>query len=256
MIWFIDKILREFKMTKKLFAKIGTTVGALLVSTVAVQANAGINSGFYAGASAGLSSLSGNQRFNAQENANPVVVTDARNNGLSATSAGAAVFGGYGHKWNCTWMAAELYYLYDRLNSDRTAQLTGTTEKTFQARSTGAFGVSIHLGYIPHPNCVVYAIAGVERRRFQMGLLNAAFVAADNIVSLESKKYNSTAFVPGAGMLLKLTKNMGLRAEYKYALHPSKTVTATADLAGTNNTSTLKQNPHVQTFHVGVVYSF
>jgi len=245
-------------MTRKLLARIGTTAGAILVSTVAAQANAGVNSGFYAGASAGISSLTGTQRFNAQENAIPVVVTDARNNGLSATSAGAAVFGGYGHKWNCTWMAAELYYLYDRLNSDRTAQFNGVpVEKTFQARSTGgAFGASIHLGYIPHPNSVVYAIVGVERRRFQMGLLNSTFHPNDNIVSLDSKKYNSTAFVPGAGVLLKLTKNLGLRAEYKYALHRSKTVTATANLAGTNNTSTLKMNPRVQTFHIGVVYSF
>lgn len=244
-------------MGKKLCAKIGTTVGALLVSTVAAHANAGINTGFYAGASAGISSLSGSQRFNAQEN-NPVVNSDTRNNGLSATSAGAAVFGGYGHKWNCTWMAAELYYLYDRLNSDRTAQYNGVpVEKTFQARSTGgAFGASLHLGYIPHPNCVVYAIAGVERRRFQMGLLNSAFHVNDNIVALDPKKYNSTAFVPGAGMLLKLTKNLGLRAEYKYALHRSKTITETANLVLTNNTSTLKQNPRVQTFHIGVVYSF
>jgi opacity protein-like surface antigen len=247
-------------MKKKVYAKMGATMGAFLALALPgqTQANA-INSGFYAGASVGLSSLSGKQDFHAQENVNPVVVLDNRSNGLSATSAGVSFFGGYGYKWNCAWLAAEVSYLFDRLNADRTAQFNGVPgDRTFQARSKGgAFGGSVHLGYIPQSNYAVYAILGLEMRRFEVGFLNST---NDNILPLAPKKYTSTAFVPGVGMLLKLTKNISLRGEYKYALHRQKTLTVTGiDPApgGVNNvTSTLKQNPKVHTFQIGVVYSF
>jgi opacity protein-like surface antigen len=73
-----------------------------------------------------------------------------------------------------------------------------------------------------------------------------------------SKKYNSWGFVPGVGARISLTKAVSLKAEYKYALHRSKTITASAanPAVGGTDTGTLKTAPRIQTFHVGVVYSF
>ncbi|MCE3231010.1 MAG: hypothetical protein K0R52_938 [Alphaproteobacteria bacterium] len=249
-------------MKKKLYLKAGTAVAALIASTVSAQANVGtggIKSGFYAGASVGLSNLSGNQKLEATRSDGAVL--DIRNNGLSATSAGVAVFAGYGQKYNCTWIAAELSYLFDRLNGNQNATFdTTAVAKTFQSRSTGgAFGASLHLGYIPHENYVAYVILGVEMRRFQFGLSNPSNPVSDSITGINAKKYTSVAFTPGLGMLVKLSKNVSLRGEYKYALHRSKTVTATSTPAaagGLSTTSTLRQSPRVQSFQIGVVYSF
>ncbi len=88
------------------------------VSAVASQANASscqINSGAYAGISAGLSTLSGNNQLtysNDQVVAGRFDKQDSFKASLSRTSAAAAVFGGYGMKFGSLWAAAELFYQF------------------------------------------------------------------------------------------------------------------------------------------------
>lgn len=81
-----------------------------------------------------------------------------------------------------------------------------------------------------------------------------------DVFSLNNKSYNSVAFVPGVGARVNLTKNVSMRAEYKYAFHRSKATVASAPNqalgVGGTDTSTLKQSPRIHTFHMGLVYSF
>lgn len=242
-------------MKKQLCAKIGTTVGALLVSTVAVHANVGINSGFYAGTSAGISSLSGKQNFNQVEQ--PNTLQDDRNMSLSAQSGSLGVFAGYGHKVNCSWLGAELSYLFDKLKDDRSVTINRSpANKTFQTRTTGSFGGAIHVGYVHAQTYLAYAILGFDYRRFEMNLLNPTQGVLGEPAEVR-KKYSSLAFAPGVGMLVKLTKNISLRGEYKYAFHRSKTATASVvDTNGDTQVSTLKNTPRIQTFQLGIVYNF
>ncbi|MDF3033376.1 MAG: hypothetical protein K0R76_330 [Alphaproteobacteria bacterium] len=245
-------------MKKKLYLKAGTAVAALLMTAVPGQASMGIKSGVYAGISAGLSHLSGNQNLNAA-NSNPAQPKTDYRMRLSGNSVGASVFAGYGYRVNCTWLAAELSYLFDRIESKQTISTSqNIADKVFKARSTGAFGGAFHIGYIPHEACALYAILGLEMRRFRMNYQNEGAPAPD-VYSTNSKSYNSTAFVPGVGARINLAKNVSMRVEYKYALHPSRSTTSPAArnaVIGGTDTSTLKQSPRVQTLHVGFVYSF
>ncbi len=245
-------------MMKKFCMKLATTTaGALLILAAPGQANIGIKSGPYAGVSVGLSNLSGNQDFNSA-NSDPAQPTFTNRLRLSGNSVGASIFGGYGYRVNCTWLAAELSYLFDRVESKSTTTAPAVPgEKIFKGRSTGAFGGALHIGYIPHEVCAVYAILGLEVRRFRMSFENSATRDQD-VFSLNNKSYNSVAFVPGIGARLNLTKNVSMRAEYKFALHRSKSTSASAPNTGIGgtDTSTLKQSPRIQTFHLGVVYSF
>lgn len=244
-------------MKMKLYAKLGSTVGAFLMFAVPgqVQANVAINSGFYAGASVGMSSLSGNQTFEAVELDDPIAVRDFRKQSLSARTAGLGLFAGYGHKWNCLWLGAELSYLFDRLNDKKTVQWgTFGVDKTFTTKSTGAVGGAIHIGYIHHQNSLIYAILGLEHRRFQVSFQDP--VQPDPSAISVSKKHSSLAFTPGVGMLLKVARNISVRGEYKYALHRSKTAVETAPIGGIDNRSTLKTSPGVHTVHIGLIYNF
>lgn len=238
-------------ITMKLHAKTGIAMGALLALAVpTAQASTGINSGFYAGASVGLSNLSGSQSFRAMEL--PDIPRDQRKMGISAQSLGVGLFGGYGHKWDCLWLGTELSYLFDQLTDQKAAQFqVFGQEKIFKTRSTGAFGAAVHIGYIHHSNCLVYGILGLEGRRFQVNFQDPVGDAVP-----VSAKYSSLAFAPGLGVRVKLTNNISVRGEYKYAFYRSKTAEATGDIGGVANTSRLKVMPRVQAFQVGVVYSF
>jgi len=241
-------------MTKKFYKVIA--ISLLSTISVASYANVGkINTGPYVGASVGLSNLSGRQDFNVSNNALGAI-TPSLNVGLASTSFGASIFGGYGVKLNSCWFAAELSYLFDRLNSQQKAKFdTFIQNKTLKTRSTGAWEGAFHLGYVPHDNWVIYAIAGIELRRFQVSFKDDA----NDIAATINKKYMSAAFVPGLGIRVNLTKNIAFRGEYKCALHRSKSLSSapTDNPAGLGvDTVTMKQSPRIHAFRVGLVYSF
>jgi len=229
------------------------------VFAVASQASASscqINSGAYAGISAGISHLSGKSIFN---QSNTVAVNSHPYNAgkLSANSIAAAVFGGYGMKLGSFWTAAELFYQFDNLkNKDLFSGEDTTTAArlTRSLKSSGAWGGALHLGYVINNSCVAYAIAGAEVRRFKVSFSSAS-TQNTNVIS---KSYTSIAFAPGVGVRFSLAKNLSLRTEYKYAMHRSKSFSDTRANAavGGNDTTTLKNSPAVHSLNLGLVYSF
>lgn len=241
-------------MKKVILGKVAT-MGFLLTLINEAQATAHLRSGPYAGVSVGLSNLSGSQNFNLS---NPTVGASRPEFrlDLSAKSVNAGIFGGYGYKWNAYWTSIELSYLFDRVNSEQKIKVDSYVyDKILKIRSAGAGQASIHLGYSPHQNWAIYAIAGIEVRRFQVSFRDQA----NDIGAQIDKKYTSIAFVPGLGILAKITQNLAFRGEYKCSLHRSKAVSVSAPHTGGaagNDTITLKSLPQVHTFKVGVVYCF
>jgi len=229
------------------------------VFAVAAQANASscqINSGAYAGISAGLSAQSGKSNFVNSTNggAGPQIVQNTHNASLSKNSMAAALFAGYGMKFSGFWAAAELFYQLDRLNTKEEMTLSGNNGNTLKSSSTGAYGAAVHLGFVPNNNCIAYAILSVEARRFNVKFSDTADPV--NIQAVLKKSYTSIAFAPGVGVRFALSKNISLRTEYKYAMHRSKKLSATGTAAGVTDVVTIKHKPQVHTFNVGVVYSF
>lgn len=230
---------------------------AALVNAAQLSAAPKISSGAYAGVAAGVSVLGGKNGFTYSDDAGgPMEVSKQANFSLSKTSPALSIFAGYGKKISGFWTAAELFYQFDSLkNKENPIFTNGTEPKNIKSSSTGAYGASAHLGFLPAENCVAYLILGVEARRFKV-----QFSDPDpaQITPTINKGYTSIAFAPGVGARFALAKNISLRTEYKYAMHRTKTITSSATHSGAAYTDQvqLKHKPKVHNFSVGVVYSF
>jgi len=232
------------------------TLGAL-VSVAQLSAAPQIASGAYAGVAAGVSVLGGKSELTLSNNggAGAQIVQNQGNFSLAKTSAAATLFGGYGAKISGFWLAGELFYQLDSLKDKQELKLGGAPSN-LKSSSTGTYGASVHLGFVPSENCVAYAILGVEARKFKV---NFSTVDTDDNSAVINKKYTSLAFAPGVGARFAVTKNISIRTEYKYAMHRSKKLTGSAaNSAAPAQTDqvTIKHQPKVHSFNVGVVYSF
>jgi len=232
---------------------------AALVNAAQLSAAPQISSGAYAGVAAGVSVLGGKNGFtysNDSVAAGNQVIQNQANFSLSKTSPALTMFGGYGMKVSDFWAAAELFYQLDRLR-DKQNPVFGANEPTsLKTSSAGAYGAAVHLGFLPSENCVAYAILGIEARRFKVQFSDPVDT---NIAAKIRKNYTSIAFTPGFGVRFALTKKLSLRTEYKYAMHRKKTMSSSvhnANPPGYDDMVTLKHQPKVQTFSVGVVYNF
>jgi opacity protein-like surface antigen len=228
------------------------------VFAVASQASASscqINSGAYAGISAGVSTLTGSGEFTAKNSAGIFRDVSAPNK-LSKSSAAAALFGGYAMKFGSFFTAAELFYQFDNLKNTNEFELISLNkDKKVETKSSGSYGAAVHLGFLPSNNCVLYAIAGLDVRQIKVKFSESA--SPIDIHATANKKCTSIAFAPGVGVRFSLTKNISLRTEYKYAMHRIKKLTGTAtNPNGGADTVTMKSSPKVHSFNLGVVYSF
>lgn len=212
-----------------------------------------INSGAYVGLSVGGAHLSG--KGNIESSTAGVANDRSINNRLSANSAAASLFAGYGMKLNTFWLAAELSYQFDNLSSKNNFLVDNTNgQKTASTTTNGAFGGAFHLGFIANNNSIIYAILGIESRRFKVKFSDSA--TPKDISAVIDKNYISTAFAPGLGVRFTLSKNLSLKTEYKCALHPNKKLSDTRAGVGGQDTVTIKHSPQIHSFSVGVVYSF
>jgi len=230
---------------------------AALVNAAQLSAAPQISSGAYAGVAAGVSVLGGKNQYDHKQidAGGALVIQNNMNFSLSKTSMAATIFGGYGMKVSGFWVAGELFYQLDSLK-DKQQPNIALDEKSISSKSTGAYGLAVHLGFMPSENCVAYAILGLEARKFSVKFTDTP---PATIAATINKKYTSLAFAPGVGARFALTKNISVRTEYKYAMHRSKTLTASAANPGTpadTDTVKLKHQPKVHTFNVGLVYTF
>lgn len=230
---------------------------AALVNAAQLSAAPQISSGAYAGVAAGVSVLGGKNRFansNDTVAAGNQVIQNQANFSLSKISPSLAVFGGYGMKVSGFWTAAEIFYQIDNLKDKQDFALEVPAPKNLSSSSAGSYGASVHLGFLPAENCTAYAIFGVEARRFKVKFSDQV---PANISAVVNKGYTSIAFAPGIGARFALTKELSLRTEYKCAMHRSKKIAASAlNPVGSTDVVSIKHQPKVHSFNVGVVYTF
>jgi opacity protein-like surface antigen len=239
-------------MNNKILAALALTTAL----ATGLQAQCQINSGAYVGLSLGGSHLGGKNDFN-HTNTAVGLPQDSLKLGMSKTSLAAALFGGYGLKFNNLWAAVEAFCQFDDLKDKTTFRiLSFQKDKKFEVNSRGAFGGAIHLGYIPNNSCIIYAIIGFEVRKFKVKFSDDS--SPIDIAATLGKSYTSTAFTPGIGSRFTLSKNFSLRTEYKYVMHRNKSFNVSQDNAGAGHRDTIdvKVKPHVHTFSVGLVYNF
>lgn len=231
---------------------------AALVSAAQLSAAPQIASGAYAGLAAGVSVLGGKNQFTSSNDTVTLgnqAIQDQGNFSLSKSSPSVALFGGYGLKFSGFWTAVEAFYQFDNLKDKQTPTLGGNLAASLKSSTTGGYGAAVHLGFVPAENCVTYVILGAEARKFKVAFSGPAALTTATI----KKNYTSFAFAPGVGVRFALTKDISIRTEYKYAMSRSKTLTASAadsNVAGATDIVTIKHQPKVQTFNVGVIYNF
>lgn len=236
-------------MNKKLLS---LSLAALATAAQLSAAAPKIAPGPYAGAALGVSVLGGKNNYNHVQDGD---LQDDVDFSLSKTSPSFSIFGGYGMNFNNFWTAAEAFYQFDSFKDKKIPKMA-LDDKFISSKSSGAYGAAIHLGFLPNENCLAYAILGIEARKF-----NVAFYDIGNIKmnAKINKSYTSNAFAPGVGVRFALTNNLSVRTEYKYAIHRNKKLTDTAKVPDPNpeiDTITLKHQPKVHNFNVGVVYTF
>lgn len=218
-----------------------------------------LNSGVYIGLGVGIAHLAGkiNTDVNIQIGRPGAAYTNKAPAGLSETSATGSIFAGYAMSYNNFYGAAELYYQIDQLNYKKDLVLTNPAVSfPIQAKSNGAWGGNLHIGCVINKNCALYAIAGIEVRRFKVSFTNSganALIVAPSF----SKGYNSVAFTPGIGVRISVGKNWSLRTEYKYAMHSNKTFSESkANPGGGTDTGEVRLKPHIHSINIGLVYNF
>lgn len=240
-------------MNNKILAALALTTAL----ATGLQAQCQINSGAYVGLSAGVSNLGGKMDTAIGSQVGAPGYTNNLPSGISQTSAAGGIFAGYGMNFGSLWAAAELYYQFDQLSSKKEITQDIGTPQAFQvqSKSNGAWGANAHFGYVFNKSCVLYAIAGVDTRRFKVSATHAA--NNDFAVGSFSKSYTSVAFAPGLGVRINIAKNFAIRTEYKYAMHRNKNFNESkANPGGGEDQVKIKHKPQVQYFNVGLVYAF
>jgi opacity protein-like surface antigen len=244
-------------MSKNLLKALG--LGVLMTSAL-VAGDCSVKSGAYAGISAGVSHLGGKSNYRISSRGSADVF--ASNYKTSANSFLAGLFAGYGYRMNSLWAAGELFYNFDNFKSDFKTKF-GTNadnrQKSFNIKSSGAWGANLHVGFLANQGTIVYLIAGLEMRKFKVKFSDP--VVGDFSTLGLRKGYTSLAFVPGVGTRMNIAKNLAMRLEYKCAMHKNKKLSSSSSNtghygAGDPATLVMKNKPMIHSFNVGVAYAF
>lgn len=237
--------------------KIALSLTLATLTASHLTASAQITSGAYLGAAAGVSVLGGKNKLITSNDGGvggPQQINNQMSLSLSKASPSVSIFAGYGLKFSNFWAAAEVFYQHDHLKDSQDIMFA-VEPASVVSSSAGAYGASAHVGFLSADNFVLYAILGIEARKFKINFSASELISSAKI----AKKYTSVAFVPGVGARFALTKNLSLKTEYKYAIHRSKRMSVSAANSANpaqTDVSTLKHQPKVQSFNIGFVYNF
>jgi opacity protein-like surface antigen len=155
------------------------------------------------------------------------------------------VFGGYEIKSSCFWLAGEVVGSFTPLTSNTRLDIFANNSP-IEIKTTGAVGGAFKLGYYFNPTSKFYLKMGIEFRRFKVNAIDSS----SRFIGL-TQSYNSTAFVPGLGMEIDLTSHFSLRAEYRIALHPQKTLQNTN---GAAQSTLIRHKPTIHYLNLGLVF--
>jgi len=206
------------------------------------------DTGFYYGLALGHSHLSGNSTVRADRTNAGVRALQNNNVNHSASNFHGELFVGYGQFVENFWLAGEVHFGLSSLETKSLLSLADVNfPQTLTIRSSHNTGMAFHVGRQMNPTTKAYIKLGVEMRKFRNNFDGKNRVA-DNITSLE-KSYYSTAFVPGFGIETEVDKNVTMRTEYKYSIHPVKNHAEAGKLGSKTN---LKTKSAIHSINVGL----
>ncbi len=223
-------------------------VAALSLSTVSAETCASSFSGFYAGAQAGMNSVSGSQKLDSS------VAADARKSDLGKKSFMGGLFAGYGMGiGSCAYVGGELYLNFgnNSLNAREDQNLKNTLKNTYN------LGAKVRLGYTISQQAMVFLGLGMEKAKWQAkSVLDAA--NAGRAANTYKKNKSTFAFAPSVGMDMFVNKNLFIRGEFTYVLAPKMKITGATDtpMAGITGGQVYKLNATQQRFTLGLGYKF
>lgn len=211
---------------------------SLLSATAFADSCASSFSGFYAGAQAGMNSLSGKQTIDGGAGA---LSTD-----LGKKSFIGGLFAGYGMGvGSCAYVGGELYVNFG--NNNVTIEKTAARDATL--KGTYNFGAKVRLGYTVSPQAMIFLGLGLERAKWQVKDVAAA--------ATNKKNKTNFAFAPSVGMDMFVNKNLFVRGEFTYVLAPKMKIEGAATgtpVVGAG--ATYKVNATQQRFTLGLGYKF
>jgi opacity protein-like surface antigen len=216
----------------------------------ATSSMAAAKHGFYVGL--GLAGLSGHHSstITYQE---PGVPVETNKFGFSRFAPGADIMIGYMALINTFMIGAEFDYLFGNLNRTNTIDRSPNLVRTSKVDSTGgAWGLAVRLGFNCLDRFMPYIRLGIENRRFKLTHASQNLGLPDfTEISSAARK---TAFAPGIGMDFKVSKNLILGLEYRYAMYGS--ITKSGTNPGVPVDVTFKVSPRVSTGLVNLKYVF
>lgn len=242
-------------MTKQFKAKsllVTTLMGLVTTSTLA---NApGKTTGFYVGGALGGSALTGDSKFTVSRTDPVAAVQIARFFSVEQSGKGinGDIFAGYGKRFNCFHLGAELFVNFMNLKSKKVMDITNqATGDQFNSNAKIAWGGFLNIGYYIQAATKLYLKLGIESRRFSFAFVPGGPTIAPYIGV--NKNYRKTAFVPGFGLETDINHRFAVRAEYRIALHGKSSLVAAQDPANATRYTTAQIKPTVQTFNLGLV---
>jgi len=217
---------------------------SLLSATAFADSCASSFSGFYAGAQAGVNSVSGKQTIDAGAN--------TRSSDLGKKSFVGGLFAGYGMGiGSCAYVGGEVYVNF----GNNTLKIEETNDSKATLKGTYNFGAKVRLGYTVSQQSMIFLGLGMERAKWQVKeTLNVA--AAPRAAGSYKKNKASFAFAPSVGMDMFINKNLFLRGEFTYVLAPSMKVAGGTDTPVVGGNDTFKVKATQQRFTLGLGYKF
>ncbi len=248
----------ELKMKKIAFA-----VASAALLNLSAESCASSFSGAYAGASLGMSAMTGDAQTNNISSdlaADNVVLNNKINLGKKNFVFG--VFGGYGIDFNsCFYVGPELYASFGSSKVKILNQSDNqVSSKVFVVNLNKKYtvGGKVRLGYTVSPKAMVFLGFGGEMNKYELKSENIATAVAQTGVDLVVKKSkNKFQFAPSVGMDMKLNQNIVIRGEYTYSMKTKlKIAPAYIEVATSKRVADIKVNPENHRFELKVAYQF
>lgn len=219
---------------------------SLLSATAFADSCASSFSGFYAGAQAGVNSVSSKQSVDSAAAAN------VRKNDAGSKAFIGGLFAGYGMGvGSCAYVGGELYLNF----GNNTLKILETNNVNSTLKGTYNFGAKVRLGYTVSQQSMIFLGLGMERAKWQVKeTLNAG--VAPRAAGTYKKNKASFAFAPSVGMDMFINKNLFLRGEFTYVLAPSMKVAGGTDTPVVGGNDTFKVKATQQRFTLGLGYKF
>lgn len=203
--------------------------------------------GFYLGAGAGMGSWTANSHVNFDGAA---LTAGVRTGGFGGFGS---LLAGYDYQFNRTIVAGA--FVDGNLgNASGDIEFPGVVGTLTES---GTWGVGVRLGGLINPTSLPYLALGFSRTYFNSANLNLA-LPGNPSSGLSTPSFGCSGWFAGAGLEVKITSNLSLKGEYRYANYNSQNLAlnSSSGLLGTTAGITMPFHPINQTAQAVLIYKF